>query len=285
MKERIFTLTGKVLLPLDGSPASLTAFIPAKSIAEMLGMTLCIIHIHDEKHGKEELIKKLNLKKEELDYFIICQRTGNPETVILEESKECNYIVMSTHGYTCDETRRMGTITSGVIEGSPVPVLLIKPSACMNITNGKWIPYKALIPLNGAPESGQALTPAMEILAKTNAQINLLHIYCEKQEPIKEKGGLTAPYYVDYPQHEWPSWSKEFLKRFTPIMKNHNHIKTSLCIAKGDPGDEIAAFAEKNNNDFIAMAWHGTMSEFRAITLKKILSKSCCPIMLIRIKE
>ncbi|OGI00402.1 MAG: hypothetical protein A2Y25_02305 [Candidatus Melainabacteria bacterium GWF2_37_15] len=278
-------MIGKVLLPLDGSEASLKAFIPAKSIAELLGLNLCILYVSDEVLTQEELIKKLNIKTAELDSFMISQRSGVPETVIIEEGEKSDYIIMGTHGKTADETRRMGSTTAGVIEGTFKPIFLIKPDSYMNIINGKWVPHRALIPLNGAPGSAQALAPAVEILRKTTAKIELLHICQSKAEPIKEEGGFTAPYYEDYPQHEWASWSKEFIRRFSPVMENHNHINMSVSMAQGDPGDEIVTFAEKNNNDFIAIAWHGTMSQFRAMTLKKVLAESKCPIMLIKIKD
>lgn len=278
-------MTKKVLLPLDGSEASKIALIPAKSIAELLGLTLCILHVTDEKLSREEVLVKLGLQAGDLGRFVVVQHSGSPEKAILKEAENSSYIIMGTHGQTCDETLRMGSTALKVIENTDKPVLLIKPNACLNLKGTKWTLCKALIPINGAPKSSQALAPAMEVLAKTTAEIELLHIFPEKCEPIAEEGGFSAPYYEDYPQHEWPSWSKEFLRRFCPIMENHNNIKMNVLTAKGDPADEIISIAEKKHNDFIAIAWHGTMSKFRALTLKKILSESNCPIMLIKIKD
>ncbi len=39
-------------------------------------------------------------------------------------------IVMSTHGYTGFKKMLMGSVASGVLNQSPVPVLLIRPDAC-----------------------------------------------------------------------------------------------------------------------------------------------------------
>ena len=259
-------MQGKVLLPLDSSECSLKAFIPAKSIAEMLDMHLYIVQIGAE----------IRVDTNELECFMVSRRSGVAEDIIIEESNNCDYVVMGTD---------IASKTGYIVENIHKPILLIKPDACLNIKDNKWIPHKALIPLNGAPGSAQAYTPAMRILAKTCAEIELLHVFHEKTEPIKEIGGFSAPYYVDFPQHEWPSWSKEFLRRFCPVLENHNYIKLGVTAAKGDPADEILAFAEKNANDFIAIAWHGTMSEFRALTLKRILAKTKCPIMLIKIKD
>jgi len=274
----------KILLPLDGSEASLKAFIPAKSLAELLETTLCILHISDEKIDQNTLLKRLGIKKEDLSCYIISHKTGDPAKVILEESEQCDYIVMGTHGKTCDVTQKAGSVAINIVENTYKPVLLIKPDIKLSCQNGIWIPQKALIPLNGAPNSAQALLPAMNILAKTHAEIDLLHIACHKLEPPKEEGAFTTPYYEDYPQHEWNSWSKEFMRRFCPILHNHNHINLKLSLSHGNPAEEILNFARENKNDFIAIAWHGTFSHLRASTLKKVLFECTCPIMLIKIK-
>ena len=271
----------KILLPLDCSEASLKAFIPAKSIAELLDMTLCILYISEEESSKEELLRKLNISAEDLKYFIISHKTGLPEDLIVEEGENCKYIVMGTHGETCDESKRLGSITAAVVENTSKPVLLIKPNACLTVENGKWIPHKTLIPINGTTGSAEALYPVMEIVSKITSQIDILHIYSNETGQNVNKEAFSVPYYEDYPQHEWGSWSKEFLKRFCPTMKNH--IKMSVSLSQGNPADEILNFAEKNNNDFIAIVWHGTLSHLRAKTLKKLLVKCDCPLMLIKL--
>ncbi len=276
-------MKGKVLLPLDASEASLRAFIPAKSIVELLDMNLIILHISDEELCQEELFKKLNISKEDLKCFVARQKTGLPEKVILEEAKGCNYIVMASHGKTCDETRRMGSTAAAVVEKTDVPVLLVKPGVNLHIENGKWLPHKTLIPLNGTPGSAESLAPAMEILSKTHSEINILHICVSKEEKETKEGEYSAPYYEDYPQYEWTSWSKEFIKRFCPTMKNH--FKVNVSLSHGDPAQEILNFSLQNNNDFIAVVWHGTMEHLRAKTLKRLLYECSCPLLLIKLKK
>ncbi len=272
-------MKGKVLLPLDASEASLKAFIPAKSIADLLDMTLCILHISEEELSQEELLEKLKISVEELKYFVVKYKAGEPAQVILEEAQGCDYIVMGTHGKTCDESLRLGSTTKTVVEETSKPVMLIKPGAPLHIEDRKWFPHKALIPLNGTPGSSEALAPAMEILSRTRAEINILHICGAKEEKIE--GDYSAPYYEDYPQLEWSSWAKEFLKRFCPDMKNY--VKVNVSLSHGDPGEEILNFSRKNSNDFIAVVWHGTMAHLRAQTLKRLLYECSCPLMLIKL--
>lgn len=275
----------RILLPCDGSEASLKAVIPAKSISELTGGEICILNISKKKIDEKECLEKIGIKKEDLGCHVIINKTGNPAEIILEESKTCDCIVMGTQGKTCNPLKKTGSVAERVVKNTFKPVLLIKPDTIIKCKNGIWVPQKVLIPLNGAPGSAQALVPAMEIVAKTNAEIDLLHITCGKAEPLKEEGAYTAPYYEDYPQHEWSSWSNEFIRRFCPILPNHNNINIKLSLLHGKPGNEILNFARENNNDFIVMAWHGVLSRLRANVLKKVLFECGCPIMLIKIQE
>lgn len=275
----------KILLPLDGSETSLKALIPAKSLAGIMGAGICILHVSDEKMDEKICISSLGIKKERLGCFVVLNRIGDPAKVILEESERYDCIVMSTHGKTCDTYRRAGSVAIEVLENTYKPVLLVRPDIEIKCNEEEiWIPQKVLVPLNGAPNSAQALVPAMKIVAKTHASIDLLHIPGQKKEDSSEEVSYTTPYYVDYPQHEWDAWSKEFVRRFCPILTNHNNINFKLSYSYGDPGEEILNFARENKNDFIVMAWHGTFSKFRASVLKKVLLETPCPIMLIKIK-
>jgi nucleotide-binding universal stress UspA family protein len=274
----------KILLPLDGSEASLKAFIPAKSLAELLDMYLCILHISDDIISKDELTKKLCIHNKDTGCFILHHKAGNPIKEIINESENCRYIVMGSHGETEDKKRRMGNIAEQVAQKTCKPLLLIKPDSCLKIENNRWYPRKALIPLNGDPCTAQAFNPAVEIIAKTTSEIDLLHISKAGAQPKVEAGGLTTPYYEDYPQHEWGSWSEEFLMRFCSILDKRNGIKIRLSTAHGDPAEEIINFAKNNNNDFIVSAWHGTFVNNRAKVLKTLIFEISCPIMLIKIK-
>ena len=275
----------KILLPLDCSEASLKAIVPAKCLARIVNATISIVHISEEEFDLAECLKKFDMKPENLGGYMITHKSGDPAKIILEEAENCDYIIMGTHGQTCDTSQKAGSVAIEVVENTYKPVLLIRPELQLKCKGPDWAPDKVLIPLNGSPNSAQALVPAMEIVAKTNAEIDLLHISSHKQQTVKEEGAYTAPFYEDYPQYEWGSWSNEFIRRFCPQLPNHNHINFKLSLSHGEPAEEILNFVRENHNDFIAMAWHGTFSSLRASVLKKVLFEAPCPIMLIKIRE
>ncbi|HBB17298.1 MAG TPA: hypothetical protein DCZ97_10000 [Syntrophus sp. (in: bacteria)] len=60
------------------------------------------------------------------------QEANSPAYKITEYAQEngMELIIMGTHGYT-GLKRMMGSVASGVLNSSPVPVLLIRPEACL----------------------------------------------------------------------------------------------------------------------------------------------------------
>ena len=272
-----------ILLPLDGSESSLKALIYAKSLAVLLNMIVRILYISDDNNFSEDnLLDKLKLEKEDLKKFIITHQKGDPAEIIIEASENATYIVMSTHGQTSDMTKIAGKTTSFVIENSKIPVLLIKPDIVPHLNNDIWMPKKILIPSSGTPGAAKALEPVANILEKTDGDIDLLHVSESKAEQPNEAGTMTTPYYTDHPQLEWPHWVNEFVRRFYPAIEEKQY-KIKPYLSKGNPADEIIFHSKKNNNDLIAIAWHGELSPLRAKTLKKIMLKTICPLMLIKV--
>ena len=56
---------------------------------------------------------------------------GNrPADTIIECAKGMDMIIIGTHGYTGLKKLMMGSVASGVLNQSPIPVLLIRPESC-----------------------------------------------------------------------------------------------------------------------------------------------------------
>lgn len=273
-----------VLLPIDGSVTSFKALSFAKKIAEKLGLNIKIVHVSEKECECAETVKKLMMHKYKLAGYIIASKAGIPSEVILEESRQSKYIIMSTHGYTCDMSKLIGHTTLKILEEADIPVLLIRPNIEQFWLEQDWKLNKVLIPLNGTPGAAKALVPVIEMIAKSHAEIDLLHIATQGKEHPAEAGTFTSPYYVDYPQHEWPQWTQEFLKRFSSILEaNHNNLNFNLSLSMGDPAQEILTFAKQNKYDLIAMAWHGKLGSLRAETLKTVVFNADCPVLLVRV--
>jgi nucleotide-binding universal stress UspA family protein len=155
----------KILLPVDGSEASLKAYNYAKEMTKKFGSELTVIHIKHEfaqphQYQKavdlptldvENMIAEYEKKKDYPDNFIadIGQKIldnaikyfedegievkseilqGRPATTIMEyaENNDFDLIVMCTHGMSIPRRFTLGSVTNKVVHHSKVPVFVIR---------------------------------------------------------------------------------------------------------------------------------------------------------------
>jgi nucleotide-binding universal stress UspA family protein len=95
-----------------------------------------------------------------------------------------------------------------------------------------------------------------------------------------DRGSLVMPRYVDQPQHEWPSWTSELLKRLASLCPG-GELRARLHICGGDPAVQIVKLAAEQAADLIALAWKGEWAGDHARTLKAIVRDAPCPIMIV----
>lgn len=188
----------KILLATDYSEAVMNAERYAVQFALNTNSTLTIVHVIDvesgsflsntedlaasEKyhlkietnkleHHRDELLKSLNVKKDELscDYII---REGKAGEQICKEAKESDvdFIVMGTHGVTGFRKIFAGTHVWEVIRKSSVPVFAIPK-------DGMFTEFKNILFATEQREGEiSALNYLSSIAKKSNAEITVLHI-------------------------------------------------------------------------------------------------------------
>jgi nucleotide-binding universal stress UspA family protein len=140
--------------------------------------------------------------------------------------------------------------------------------------------FTILVPHDGTPSTSAALRPAAELAKRGRAELLVLHVADTRAAPA-ELGSLTTPRYVDQPQHEWPAWSSEFVKRLASACPLGDlHVR--LLLAHGNTAAEILRLSEKQSTDLIVLAWRGIWEAPRAATLKDILREALCPVMVVR---
>ena len=95
----------------------------------------------------------------------------------------------------------------------------------------------------------------MELAQRSGAELNVLHV--PTPDAPTEPGAVSAPQYLDQPQHEWPLWEREFLERTLSLSERPPSIRTRPFLRRGEPGDEILRFVREREGDLIVLAWHG----------------------------
>src|SRR6516164_8950603 len=243
-----------ILVPLDGSEQALVALPVAKVLSEIERAVLRIVHVGERKPAGAELLGRLRFEAPVLDGSTVEVRTGEPAAEILLATSEMNprLIVMCTHT-EAKPGKMLGRTATNVLRHAPCPVVLVPPGR----GSIAWHLQHVLVPHDGTPTTSAALRPAAELAERANAELLVAHVTDVSAAPA-EAGSLTTPLYVDQPQHEWPAWTREFVKRLACICPlDHLHVS-------------------------LVLAWRGEWEVPHAATLKAILREARCPIMVVR---
>jgi nucleotide-binding universal stress UspA family protein len=270
-----------ILVPLDGTEHALCALPVAKVFADMNGATLHIVHVTDGKLPARALAQTLGLDLAELKGSVLDARSGNPAQGIVRAALDPRsaYIVMCTHTAVPRPVGPLGGTAEGVLRGAGCPVVLVRPERGLM----SWSLHRVLFPHDGTPTTSAAIGPAIELAQRAGAELVVLHVAAPGATPPAERGSLTVPRYLDQPQHEWPSWAEEFLRRLACLLPVE-WGRLRMVLVRGQLGEEILRFAADRGSDLIVLAWRGEWEKERAATLKAVVRAAPCPVMVLRVE-
>ena len=143
-----------------------------------------------------------------------------------------------------------------------------------------WTVREVLVPHDGTPSTAKAIRRASEVARSAGAWLRVLHVATSAEAPA-EPGSLTAPRYLDQPQHEWPTWAEEFLQRLSGVCRL-DLDRLRLVLGHGQPGDEVLRVARESRPDLILLAWRASAEPGRGKTVRTVLAGACCPVMVVR---
>jgi len=271
-----------VLVPLDASPASRTALAVARRAADFAVAELCILHVSTRRLADDELLQRLGLSDAEVAGVGLAQAVGTPapEIVRLARERHVWLIVMSTQGERAWREHRLGSTTAAVIQECASTVLAVRPDMPEPRRSLRQL-ARILLPLDGSPSAAAAVAPVADLARRTEAQLHLLHVATMGRPLPQEPGAMIGPRYLDEPEHEWPAWAQEFRQRFGPSAPELGGVAVQVH-AHGDPGEKILRFAQEQQSDLIATAWHQSLAPARAAVVKRLLAEAPCPLLFVR---
>jgi nucleotide-binding universal stress UspA family protein len=139
---------GTILVPTDGSDASMVAVDEAVELADRLGGTVHVLSVVEGAQyapmntPSPDLVDSLEANAQEaLDRAVERAETAGAENVVgtvesgatheaivsYVESAGVDLVVMGTHGRTGLDRVLLGSVTEKVVRLSPVPVLTVRP--------------------------------------------------------------------------------------------------------------------------------------------------------------
>jgi nucleotide-binding universal stress UspA family protein len=268
-----------IVVPLDGSEHALVALPVAKQLAQLEAATLHLVHVAREVSPPAEILQRIGLTELELRGSVLDTRAGEPAPGIVQIATELHavLVVLCTHTVLPVAETPLGDTALAVLQGGPCPVVLVRPERGIV----PWSLRRILLPHDGTPTTSAAIRPAAELARRAGAALDVLHVAGPGLGPPAERGSLTSPRYLDQPQHEWPAWVGEFVERLGCVCPIES-LQVRMFLGEGAPGDETLRVAAEQASDLVVLAWHGDWEAAHAVTVKTVLRRAACPVMVIR---
>jgi nucleotide-binding universal stress UspA family protein len=263
-------------VPLDGSEQAADALPVAQGLAALTDATVHIIHVSPQAVPIQEIHDTLHLTAANVSGAVLDQRTGSPAPAITGEAERwhSNLIVMCSHGKTELQQGAFSDIAEQILLHTPCPIVFVPRGRGQR----PWSLRRLLAPHDGTPTSAIPIGPVSDLCHHTRAEMTILHISTAAAGPAEDRGVLTAPRYMDQPQHEWPAWGAEFLDRVRATAKPPCDLKLQTVLCTEEIGRAIVRFAAEQDIDLIVMAWRRHLERDRALTIRMVVEQAPCPV-------
>ena len=256
----------KILVPLDFSELGSKALHSAERLAKLFNGTITPFHsylplnevdggpymfgmgstsIEDYDEIEDALHDRLaELAKEEVDPELVTEpliSIGNPAQSIVEEGKNFDMIVMTTHGRTGFSRFFLGSVSEKVLRTSHIPVLIVNDER--ELTNLDRI----MVTTDFSDHSKEAFPVAKEIAQKANATLELVNILSfdpqHNDEPDDSK--------IQVREQRLNVLAKEALHDIS------DQVKTKVIVSSDTPHEAILNYNVNNPHDLIVMSTVG----------------------------
>jgi nucleotide-binding universal stress UspA family protein len=176
-----------------------------------------------------------------------------PATAILDYTKEhrIDLVIMATHGRRGIGRLVLGSVTSEVVRGAHVPVLVLREPSQATMWNRL---ERILVPHDTSQHSQRALGMAKEIAAWSGASLDLLHVLPDPVMPAFYGTAVTAIYDTHRgPLREEATRELERLVEAAPGQP----VPYRIHVRAGDPSREILESANELASQLVLLSSHG----------------------------
>ncbi len=246
----------RVLACVDGGPASDRVLTAGRTAARLLGARLDPVMVVEAGHpGPPPQVRAVPLPADD---------ESSVSDVLLDLVSESD-VILAVVGVRATElgARPAGHVALALLEGADKPILAVPPRARVAITGSP----RVLIPLDGDPSTATGLDTVLRTLDRIGARTRVLHVLITP----------TVPPMSDSP-YDLESWGREFADR----QGVHG---SEVNVRAGDPAEEILSAASADDGegriDLITIAWGCDLSPGRAEVVRRLLSASPTPVLLV----
>jgi nucleotide-binding universal stress UspA family protein len=292
----------RILVPLDGSPASNVALPLARTVARMVGgsiVLLCVLErpwselpgnedelevqgrVADAREHLGRIAGELSSTGLAVESIVTRGQVGDRilEHIGLERA---DLVVMRTHGRVGVDRAALGSVAERVLTHTPVPVLLLR-------TGGQRVSsiQKILVPVDGSPGGAVALATAVGVARAGGARLDLFE-------------AVVPVYPPDWPRYDGrsdydPARDDEAMTRARTYVDGLVYrLRAAGVNANGEarivdnvPAGIVEA-AGVLETDLIVMSTHGLTGLPRAVlgsVADAVVRTASCPVLLVRQSE
>ncbi|MDZ7681956.1 MAG: universal stress protein [Fodinibius sp.] len=294
----------KILVPLDFSDMGAKALHSAEKFANLFNGTITPFHSYlplNEVDGgpymfgmstatmenydeiEQALHERLGeLAREHIDPALVTNpliSIGNPAQSIVEEGKDYDMIVMSTHGRTGFSRFFLGSVSEKVLRTSHVPVLIVNQERELSNLD------RIMVTTDFSDHSKEAFPVAKAVARQANATLEVVNVLAfdpqHDDEPDESK--------VEVRNQRINVLAKELLHDISDL------VETKVIVSSDTPHEAILNYNLNNPHDLIVMstvgrtgidymmmgsttanvARHGEKSRAQALIPKPIPSNHC----------
>ncbi len=250
----------KVIAALDQTPAARPVLTASHQIARMFAADLSAVHVlQDGVEAVRELAADDGVPLVELE-----GRPGPRIAQALEDDHDAMALVVGTRNQPLGG-RELGSTALEVVTRTRKPVFAIPPELPTS-----FAVRRMLVPLEGSHATSYAPYATFEACGAEPVDVVILHVLDEE----------ALPAFSDQPQHEWESFDREFLARYSPWPVEHVRFETRI----GRPEQEILAVAREMACDLIVLAWAQEPVGDRATIVRETLRRGQIPVLLVPVK-
>ena len=266
-------LRPSVLCPIDFSESSRGALRYARAIAAHFAARLTVMAVDDPLLGEAAAMSGDHTPvsedtAREIDRFVHqtfkaahrdgidlrCEvATGKPAAEILRVSRErnCDLIVMSSHGLTGFRKMFFGSTTERVLRETTMPVL-VTPGADhgpKEVEDVAALVRRVLVPVDFTGATTWQLRFARGLGEALNRPLLLVHVI----EPVRTMVAAQSRLHVDTERRSRAEGALESLVQAIPPT-----LKPEALVAYGEPAEEIAKLATDRDAGLIVMGLHSS---------------------------
>lgn len=250
----------RVLAAVDGSPVSIEVLRGAVVLADLLGAHAEALYVGGPpSHDLQQLAAATGVR--------LTYRAGSAAQTVSRVLREPDVVlgVVGTRGTGSTEAAQ-GRIAAAVMSGADKPLLVVPPGS---LPPHRRHLHRALVPLDGRPESAESVEPALRLLGEVGVDLVVVHVFDQ----------ATIPSVWDEPGHPAPAWEREFLERNVPFL----HTRLRRC--QGPAGSQVVQTAIDEKADLVVVGWSQDLSAGHARTLQGLLADGGRPVLLLPVAD